>query len=294
MARQGLRQAPRKGFVLRELLAVLAVAVLMMGVFSVWSESFQRKRDAIRCLANGRQMMQAFALYADDHRGLLPPNEDDVVQGHGWIGVNGSFAPGSTNEVALQDPRINLLAPYSTDWRIWKCPADRTLVVVGGKRVRTVRSVSMNVAVGTSCPTFPGAHAGAPTLATHGSWLDGVHGHRRGTLFRTFGRDSDFMQPGRTFVFIDEHPPSLNDGVFGTPGYDPKNPNLSTVRWVDYPAVYHGSAGGVTFADGHGEIHRWKGLQYSATAIGFPSLSVTPQNRRDWEWLGTHATQSLK
>lgn len=285
----------RRGFALRELLALMAVGMFLAGMSSVWSEAFQRKRDAIRCLTNGRQMMQAFALYADDHRGLLPPNEDAVVQGHTWIALIGGTAngtPQTTNEVALQDPRINLLAPYVSDWRVWKCPADRSTVVFGGKRVRTVRSVSMNLAVGTACPVSPGAHNGVPSLATHGSWLDGVHGHRRGTLFRTFGSDGDFVRPSETFVFMDEHPPSLNDGVLGTPGYDPKNPNLSTVRWVDYPAVYHGQAGGVTFADGHAEIHRWKGLQYPAT--GFPSSSVTQANRDDWEWLGMHATQSLK
>ena len=282
----------RRGFALRELLALMAVGVLLAGVFSVWGQAFERKRDAIRCLTNGRLMMQAFALYADEHRGLLPPNEETTTQGHSWIPVNGGMVPGATNEVALGDPRVNLLAPYVKDWSVWKCPADRSLVLAGGRRTRTARSVAMSCAVGTQCTAPAPSHSGPPVLATHGYWLDGAHGHLRGTKFRTFGRESDFVLPGKTFVFLDEHPPSLNDGSFGTPGYDANHPNFSTVRWVDYPAVYHGGAGGVTFADGHAEIHRWNGLQYPAS--GLPQSTVTQGQRKDWEWLGMHATQALK
>jgi len=35
-------------------------------------------------------------------------------------------------------------------------------------------------------------------------------------------------------------------------------PDPATTYIVDYPASYHNGAGGVAFADGHSEIHRWR------------------------------------
>jgi prepilin-type processing-associated H-X9-DG protein len=34
---------------------------------------------------------------------------------------------------------------------------------------------------------------------------------------------------------------------------------MGDVRIIDYPASFHGGSGGLAFADGHSEIHRWKG-----------------------------------
>jgi prepilin-type processing-associated H-X9-DG protein len=287
------RLAGVSGFALRELLAIVSVIALVGTLFSTWQGAFGRARDGIRCLTNGRQMMRAFALYAEDYAGLLPPNEDVLTQAHNWIAVHASSLPDATNRTAMGNPRINLLAPYATAVSIWKCPADRTTVSVGVARAPTVRSVSMNNAVGTVCPQFPASHVGAPVLPTHGAWLDGNHGHVRGSKFRTFGRENEFVLPAETFVFIDEHPPSLNDGVFGHPGYNPQNTTLSTIRWVDFPAEYHGRAAGVTFADGHAEMHRWTGLQYGRSPT-FPASSVLPQQRADWEWIALHTTQPLR
>ena len=196
------------------------------------------------------------------------------------------------NPLLAGNPQVNLLAAYASGPEIWKCPADKSFNVIGGKRVRTVRSVAMSCAVGTVCRSWPAGHTGAPDLPTHGSWLDGNYSHRRGTKFRTFGRQSDFVQPAATIVFVEEHPPSLNDGSFGTPGYSPEFPNLSSPRWVDYPAIYHNGAGAVTFADGHAELRRWRALRYPAANL--PSSTVTPQQRKDWEWLGMHVTQPLR
>ena len=53
------------------------------------------------------------------------------------------------------------------------------------------------------------------------------------------------------WVFIDENPNSVNDGWFAD------DPNQTT-KWVDIPASYHNNAGGLSFADGHAEIKRWR------------------------------------
>lgn len=281
-----------RGFALQDLLAVISVAVLLSGILSVWSGAFAKKRDAVLCLTNGRQMMRAFALYAQDHKSLLPPNEETPFPGHSWFASASGSSAELLNPLLTGDPKVNLLAPFASDLKIWKCPADPAFLYFQGKRVRTVRSVAMNMAVGTVCRPWPNGHSGAPELPQDGPWLDGQHTHARGTVFRTFGRESDFVQPAATLVFIDEHPPSMNEGSFGTPGYNPEKPTSTVIRWVDFPAIYHGSAGGVTFADGHAEIHRWRNLRFPAAIL--PSDAVRQQQREDWEWLGTHVTQPLR
>ena len=51
------------------------------------------------------------------------------------------------------------------------------------------------------------------------------------------------------FVFLDEHPDSINDGYFINRG--------DYHQWLDLPASYHNGAASFSFADGHSEMHRW-------------------------------------
>ena len=61
--------------------------------------------------------------------------------------------------------------------------------------------------------------------------------------------------PANTYVLLDERQDSINDGYFVVEmdGY----PDPDTTELIDYPASYHGRAEGLSFADGHAEIHKW-------------------------------------
>src|SRR5207249_4772677 len=78
--------------------------------------------------------------------------------------------------------------------------------------------------------------------------------------YRIYLKDTEFVRPGAAslWVFVDEHPDSINDGLFGMHMPLPKTlwPG-GTVPWDDVPASYHNGACGFSFADGHGEIHKW-------------------------------------
>jgi prepilin-type processing-associated H-X9-DG protein len=52
------------------------------------------------------------------------------------------------------------------------------------------------------------------------------------------------------FVFLDEHPDSIDDGYF-------LNQSESD-QWHDLPASYHDGSASFSFADGHSEKHRWR------------------------------------
>jgi prepilin-type processing-associated H-X9-DG protein len=72
--------------------------------------------------------------------------------------------------------------------------------------------------------------------------------------WKQFLKSSDMPRPTEIFVFLDEHPDSINDGwfVFCTAG-DPGERD----RWSDLPASYHNGACGFAFGDGHSQIKKW-------------------------------------
>src|SRR5947208_2643236 len=73
--------------------------------------------------------------------------------------------------------------------------------------------------------------------------------------YRVIKKLGDFINPGpaMTFVFIDEHEDSIDDGWFAV---DMRERGAATII-ANYPASYHNGAGGLSFADGHAEIHKW-------------------------------------
>ena len=96
------------------------------------------------------------------------------------------------------------------------------------------------------------------------------------TPLKFFGKTTDFFNPGGIFVFIDEHADSICSGNFWT--IDVRIPDwnywgeISEFLYVadlseptpddpdaelSLPASYHNRASGISFADGHAEVHRW-------------------------------------
>ena len=92
-----------------------------------------------------------------------------------------------------------------------------------------------------------------------------------------FARESNVIRAALLWVFLDEHPASINDGGFAV-----RMPNSAadtqSTGWVDFPAGFHGDSGAFSFMDGHAEIHRW--VEQSSTGRGGLSSHVT-----DWSQL---------
>jgi hypothetical protein len=187
----------------------------------------------------------------------------------------------ATNTLYLTDPRYSVLTKcLEGNARTLKCPEDQRLVF----NTPTVRSYSLNHAVGTICPGYDnsGGHSGAPTLSVNGPWLDGAHNHRRNMPYATYGKITEFRKPSRVVTFIDEDPDSINDGTFAM--------SVAIAKWVDFPSTGHDRGGGLAFADGHAEIHHW--LVDSTRVINGNVMqrSVT-DDPRDWQWLADRTTR---
>jgi len=95
--------------------------------------------------------------------------------------------------------------------------------------------------------------------------------------------------PADLWVFVDEHPDSINDGFIIIGANNPSS-------WVnDLPASYHNRACGFGFADGHAEIHKWLESQTCArvTQNSHGSFPAAP-NSRDLKWTLAHATAPVR
>ncbi len=272
---------PGRGFSLIELLVVIAlVAVLAAMLLPVLGQA-RARAQGYQSVSNTRQLTLGWFLYSDDHNGRLAYNLGGINGGKSpamktnlnWVNNNLTWELDSdnTNTATLTEaslgPYVNRVA------QVYRCPSDKVLSQVqrdAGWSHR-VRSYSMNAMIGD-----------AGELSSSGS-------NQNNPGYTQFFRITDIPRPSDIFVFVEEHPDSINDGYFLNKFY--------VHHWIDLPASDHNGAAPFAFADGHAQLHRWQSKStiqpQLADAVTFP-LRLSANDTIDLNWVMTHTSRKPK
>jgi len=257
-----------------ELLVVVAIIGILAAMLLPALARTKARAQALMCMNNSRNLTLAWTMYTADNANRLAYNQGGdpgrrtfaPTTGPNWVNniMDWELNADNTNSDFVNHSQIAPYAGYNGS--IFHCPADHALN--GPQRsagwTNRVRSVSMNAMVGN-----PG------NLLQSG-------GNVNNPDYQQFLYDTDIPEPSAIFVFLDEHPDSINDGYFlANKGY--------AKAWFDLPASYHNNGGSLSFADGHSEIRKWSDstiLNYKKSLGQFNGDPGSP----DSAWLEQRAT----
>ena len=260
------------GFTLIELLVLLAMIALLA---SLLLPAFARAKTAAQstsCLSNLKQLQLAWLFYVHENNDSFPPNISRKIGFDQFnVTVDGRI-PWVLGNAKLDTNTVNIeagvLFKHAGSATIYRCPGDKSTVRDQPSLHRT-RSYS--------------THEYFNLDVRSDSALDGV-------MFEPVNlrKASQLVNPGpgHTFVFIDEHPMSIDDGIFGMQLPEPPEPGGSWI-WGSYPGDRHNNGANLSFADGHVEYHRWRAHRIITSFRGGKTF-IRPDdapNLEDQHWL---------
>jgi len=272
-------QSRALAFTLIELLVVITMVLLLaLTLLPALAKSNPNGRT-FRCLNNQRQLTTGWRMYSYDFKEALLACEN------GAPGNRPNWCTGSlnflNNNISNWDPNADITKspfwPYTgRETSLFRCPSDQSQTIVSGTARPRVRSYSMNSVFGL------------------GAWLDKVYNSTQ-TVWPIYRTGTDIAFPGKTFVFADEHPDSMNDSALQTACTGAQPTDSPSAAWIiDFPASWHNGGGAFSFADGRVEVHKWLGrrIQPPVTYTGSMALNVNAGDSYvDVRWLAANTVR---
>jgi prepilin-type N-terminal cleavage/methylation domain-containing protein/prepilin-type processing-associated H-X9-DG protein len=242
-------KARRKGFTLIELLVVIAIIAILAALLLPVLSHAKTEALSVKCMSNQRQLELAWHMYAGDNGDVLaynfdyhddgpymPPGASTSPPGtpawcEGWLDWTSSSQ--NTNVLYLINPLAGSLASYvSKNPQIFVCPAD-------------VYASSHQTGWGHRCRS----------VTMDGNIGGGEKYNFGWTLTNAIVKMGGFITPGpaMSWLIMDEHPDWMDDSILYV---NPSETN-GYGEFTEVPGSFHNHACGISFADGHAEIHKW-------------------------------------
>jgi len=220
----------RKGFTLIELLVVIAIIAVLMAILMPALRRASEQGKRAMCIGNLRQLSLAWIMYADE-------NDGKIVSG------DAGFTHGSVSNPPYEIPWVDKC--WTSNYQSGAQMPEQTQIIAikAGALWEYIKDIDLY-----RCPT--GTRGEMLTYAA----MDGVNGRKRtdtGKLGVFLKKTTDIQgSHALRLVFIDEG--WVTPDSFAT--------HYVKEQWWDDPPVRHGDGVTLSFADGHADYYKWRGI----------------------------------
>ncbi len=223
-----------RAFTLIELLVVISVIAVLMAILMPSLQLARRMAMGSYCMANARSIAYAWFFYQSDNDGRIcsaNPGAD-----LGWV-RNPETATGTvlgSREIVEDEDEFRgiekgKLFPFIKDVKVFHCPADKRISVLGTNVFRTY--------------SLPGCLF---------SQTDRSHQYYRKQIIKF----DQIRRPSAKYMLVEEA--DMREYNSGPWSFGSRELGFVPEKWWDPLAVFHGQSGTLGFCDGHAEVHMWR------------------------------------
>lgn len=224
----------KNAFTLIELLVVISVIAVLMAILMPCLQLARRKAMGSYCMANAKTISYAWFFYQSEEDGRIcsanPGSE------FGWV-RNPETADGIVlgNRDLVEDEdefrgiRKGKLFQYIKDEKVYHCPADKRVSVIGSNIFRTYSVPSCLLAT-----TDPSSNR-----------------YRKQII-----KFDQIRRPASKYMLVEEA--DMREYNSGPWSFGTEEQGFKPPKWWDPLAVFHGQSGILGFCDGHAEVHIWR------------------------------------